>query len=78
VLRTEKSLLVFLTFDRDFLTGLVIKVDFFPALFLDQRITRQVLLHLIRSGPINVDTAILGVGGISKSGLSITILEEAD
>jgi DeoR family transcriptional regulator, fructose operon transcriptional repressor len=29
------------------------------------------------AGPINVDTAILGVGGISKSGLSTSILEEA-
>jgi DeoR/GlpR family transcriptional regulator of sugar metabolism len=29
------------------------------------------------AGPINVDTAVLGVGGISKSGLSTTILEEA-
>ena len=29
------------------------------------------------AGPINVDTAILGVGGISKTGLSTTILEEA-
>ena len=29
------------------------------------------------AGPINVDTAILGVGGISKTGLSTTVLEEA-
>jgi DeoR/GlpR family transcriptional regulator of sugar metabolism len=29
------------------------------------------------AGPISVDTAILGVGGISKTGLSTTILEEA-
>jgi DeoR/GlpR family transcriptional regulator of sugar metabolism len=29
------------------------------------------------AGSINVDTAILGVGGISKTGLSTTILEEA-
>jgi DeoR family fructose operon transcriptional repressor len=29
------------------------------------------------AGPINVDTTILGVGGISKTGLSTTILEEA-
>jgi DeoR/GlpR family transcriptional regulator of sugar metabolism len=31
----------------------------------------------VLGGPINVDTAILGVGGISKTGLSTTILEEA-
>jgi DeoR/GlpR family transcriptional regulator of sugar metabolism len=29
------------------------------------------------AGPINVDTTVLGVGGISKTGLSTTILEEA-
>jgi hypothetical protein len=41
------ELLIFLAFDRDFLTGLVIKVDFFPALFLKQLVTRLILLHLV-------------------------------
>jgi hypothetical protein len=59
-------LLVFLTFDRDFLTGLVIKVDFFPALFLDQLITRQILLHLIPGD----DRSVLG--GLSYRGCGLS------
>jgi hypothetical protein len=62
----KDSLLVFLTFDRDFLTGLIIKVDFFPALFLDQLITRQILRHLIRGD----NRSVLGGLGYRGRGLS--------
>jgi hypothetical protein len=64
-------LLVFLTFDRDFLTGLVIKVDFFPAPFLDQLITRQILLHLIRGDnrPVLGGLGYRGCGLCAVNGL---------